>query len=89
MYTMLMRAYDAETVEAVWRKACEIPGLPSSIWRRDRYGATIRRFDYGRSDTDFGWLVNRMPASFGIGLSMERLQPLQWRNATPEPTDSW
>jgi hypothetical protein len=81
--------FTAETVEAVWRKALEIPGLPSSIWRRDRFGATIRRFDYGRSDSDFGWVVNQMPASHGIGFPMERLQPLQWRNAIPEPIGSW
>jgi hypothetical protein len=86
---MQTHVYDAETVEAVWRKASEIPGLPSSIWRRDRFGCAIRRFDYGRVDTEFGWLVNRMSAALGTGFTMERLQPLQWRNATPDPTASW
>ncbi|HEX9894462.1 MAG TPA: hypothetical protein VGA78_11095 [Gemmatimonadales bacterium] len=85
---MQQQAYDAGTVEVVWRKGREIPGLPSSIWRRDRFGATIRRFDYG-TESDYGWVVDQRPAFLGIGLTMERLQPLQWRNATPDLSDSW
>lgn len=80
---MQLQSFDAETIEAVWRKALEIPGLPATIWRRDRYGTTIRRFDYGRTDSDFGWVVTRVPASCGIGMATERFQPLQWRNAVP------
>ena len=75
-------AVDAETIEAVWKKAREIPGLPGTIWRRDRFGMTIRRFDYGRTDSDFGWVVDRLLIAVDDENSHTRLQPLQWRNAT-------
>ena len=76
---------DAETIEAVWRKAREIPGLPGSIWRRDRFGLTIRRFDYGNTGSDFGWVVDRLLVPVvEEGDPLDRLQPLQWRIATAE-----
>ena len=75
---------DAETIEAVWKKGREIPGLPGSIWRRDRFGMTIRRFDYGRTDSDFGWVVDRFLIAIEGGSPHTRLQPLQWRNSAGE-----
>jgi hypothetical protein len=77
-------AVDAETIEAVWREAREIPGLPGTIWRRDRFGMTIRRFDYGRTNSDFGWVVDRLCLPVEEGNTLERLQPLQWRNSSVE-----
>ncbi len=76
---------DAQTIEAVWRKAREIAGLPGTIWRRDRFGLTIRRFDYGDTDSDFGWFVDRIQLPVvDDGDPLDRLQPLQWRNASVE-----
>jgi len=77
-------AVDAETIEAVWKKAREIPGLPGTIWRRDRFGMTIRRFDYARTDSDFGWVVDRLLIGVEEGEPHARLQPLQWRNAAAD-----
>lgn len=77
-------ALDAETIEAVWREAREIPGLPGTIWRRDRFGMTIRRFDYGRTGSDFGWVVDRLSLRAAEGTILERLQALQWRNSSLE-----
>jgi len=77
-------AVDAETIEAVWQEAREIPGLPGTIWRRDRFGMTIRRFDYGRTDSDFGWVVDRLSLRAEEGTLLERLQAVQWRNSSPE-----
>ena len=78
-------AVDAETIEAVWKKAREIPGLPGTIWRRDRFGMTIRRFDYGRTDSDFGWVVDRLLIAIDEGAEPHtRLQPLQWKNCAAE-----
>lgn len=75
----------AETIEAVWRKAREITGLPGTIWRRDRFGMTIRRFDYGNTSSDFGWVVDRILLPVvEDGDPLERLQPLQWRNSSAE-----
>lgn len=76
---------DGETIEAAWRKAREISGLPGSIWRRDRFGMTIRRFDYGDTGSDFGWVVDRILIALVDATTNSRLQPLQWRNSSLGP----
>ena len=45
---------------------------------------TIRRFDYGRTDSDFGWVVDRLLIAIEGASQHTRLQPLQWRNSAGE-----
>jgi hypothetical protein len=75
--------FSPEVIESVWRKGMVVPGLPDHVWRRDRFGATIRRTDYGRSDTLFGWVVQQVPAP-DTTVRIDHLIPVHWHHARLE-----
>ena len=52
-------SFDEKTVEAVWRKATEIPGYPS--FRTDTCGAMIQREKHGKIE-QYGWEVDHKKA---------------------------
>ncbi len=63
--------YDRSIVNEVWDAAEVIPGNDSEIWRRDHYGSTICRSEYGNRASSFGWEVtshsfDRSGASGGL-----------------------
>ena len=69
-----------ETIEAVWRKADEVPGVNPGIWRKDFAGAWIRR-DYHGVRNLYGWSIDHCkPLSVGGTNTPENLMPMHWRN---------
>lgn len=71
------RAFDAATVEAVWRKAQVVLGNRT---RKDACGAWIERDQYGQISSH-GWEVDHVvPVAAGGGDDLGNLQPLQWQN---------
>ena len=73
------KRFDAETIEAVWKKAPVSSDHPPL--RVDSYGALIWRQGYGNTNSKFGWEIGyRTPPSRGGSDDLGNLQPLQWEN---------
>lgn len=65
----------------VWRKATIVPGVNPNIRRKDCCGAWIEYYQYGNTDSQFGWEIDHIwPVSRGGGDELVNLQPLQWEN---------
>lgn len=74
-----MGGYDRYVIESVWQNAETVPGTDPALWRRDEFGETIYRFDYGRRHSRYGWEVYDP----GIGRRTEgvyAMRPVQWES---------
>ena len=49
-------AYGEVEKRAIWQKSDEISGKSPYLFRRDRYGATMRYLDYGKTNAH-GWSI--------------------------------
>ena len=78
---LLAPSPDSEAfVDAAWEKAHRIPGIDACYVRRDRFGASIARYDYGKY-TDFGWHLDHIyPKSLGGSDELFNREPLHWTN---------
>ncbi len=71
-----MNAPERVENELVWQKARAIPGMDSSLWRRDDYGELIRRDEYGNRHSQYGWEIDHIDP-WGPD-SVDNLRPLNW-----------
>ncbi len=71
-------AYSDNLVQQVWEKARAYTEIDGGTWREDECGAWIRRDEYGRADSEFGWKIVNISAG-GQGTA-ESLRPLHYRN---------
>jgi hypothetical protein len=78
---LLAPSPDSEAfIDAVWAKAVPIPGVDAHYVRRDRFGDSIARYDYGKC-TAFGWHMDHsFPKSLGGSDELFNREPLHWRN---------
>ncbi|MDF1816736.1 MAG: hypothetical protein P1V20_31325 [Verrucomicrobiales bacterium] len=54
--------FDPLIVSEVWETAETISGNDSALWRKDEYGNTICRSEYGNTGSSFGWeIVKGLP----------------------------
>ncbi len=70
-------AYEREVIENVWQNAEIVPGTDPALWRRDEFGESVYRLDYGRRDSRYGWEVYDP----GIGRRNEgvyAMRPVHW-----------
>ncbi|MEM6916225.1 MAG: hypothetical protein AAF491_06615 [Verrucomicrobiota bacterium] len=73
-----VRGYEREVVENVWGFAEVVPGNDPDLWRKDEWGNWIRRIDYGRRESEFGWEI----FDPGIGRHSQgvyAMRPMQWK----------
>jgi hypothetical protein len=71
-------SYSRDLVQQVWEKARAYTEISPDAWREDECGAWMRREDYGRTDTEFGWRVVNVSA--GGADTLENLRPFHHRN---------
>lgn len=70
-----------DTIWEIWSKAEVFAGNDPVFWRRDVYGAWIFRPHYGRKDSEYGWVVDRIePLKDGNIDTISNLRPMQWEN---------
>ncbi len=70
-----------QRMRRVWEKGIVVPELDPTAWRRDRYGALIRRDAYGNALSPYGWEVDHYyPKASGGTDAINNLQPLQCQN---------
>ncbi|MEM7602608.1 MAG: hypothetical protein AAF357_14480 [Verrucomicrobiota bacterium] len=71
------RGYEREVVENVWNFAEIVHGNDPDLWRKDEWGNWIRRLDYGKRESEFGWEI----FDPGIGRHSQgvfMMRPMQW-----------
>ena len=49
--------FDRSIVDDIWDAAEKIAGNDRGLWRQDKCGTMIRRSDYGKSSSSYGWEV--------------------------------
>jgi hypothetical protein len=83
-----MSDFDEAIIQKVWEKAIIDPNNSPDIFRKDYAGAWIKRSDYGKRDTKYGWEVNHLkPKSKGGTDDLENLLPLHWKNNSKKDND--
>ncbi|HKB58581.1 MAG TPA: hypothetical protein VKC56_00905 [Gallionellaceae bacterium] len=71
-------SYSETLVQQVWEKARAYAEIDSGTWREDECGAWIRREEYGRTDSEFGWKI--VNVSGGGPDTPDNLRPLHCLN---------
>jgi hypothetical protein len=71
-------SYSETVVQQVWGKARAYTEIDSGTWREDECGAWIRREEYGRTDSEFGWKI--VNVSSGGADTPKNLRPLHYLN---------
>lgn len=73
--------FNALEIQAVWDKALGVPGLDLRLWRQDSCGARMYRYDYGNTDSLWGWEIDhKYPVARGGTDAWTNLQALHWKN---------
>ena len=67
-----------QLIQRVWEKGRASTDISSDLWREDECGAWIRRADYGKTDSDFGWKIVNVTS--GSPDAPEALRPFHHRN---------
>ena len=67
-----------ELIENVWLRANAIEGCDHHVWRKDEFGAWIKRSEYNNCESPFGWEIYKI-SSTGPTISLN-CKPLQWQN---------
>ena len=70
-----------DKIWAVWSKGEIFAGNDPVFWRRDVCGAWIFRSHYGRKDSEYGWVIDRIELLEEDNTdTISNLRPMQWEN---------
>lgn len=70
--------FERDQIEAAWEHGRTLPEADPSVWRQDGCGAWIRRDQFGREQSEFGWKIENV-AGGGPGTAAV-LRPFHCRN---------
>ena len=74
-------SFSATVVASVWNKGQVVTGYDPATVRKDTCGALMKKDDYGKTQSKYGWEVDHIqPVSKGGTDDLSNLQPLQWEN---------
>lgn len=70
--------FERDQIETAWERGRTMPEADPSVWRQDACGAWIRRDQFGRNSSEFGWKIENIA---GGGSAMAAvLRPFHCRN---------
>ena len=73
-------SFSKQVVDKVWEKAIEVSVTNSTVKRKDKCGAWIKKSLHG-STGSFGWEIDHIKAVANNGSNeLSNLQPLHWKN---------
>jgi len=68
-------------LEQVWEKACSIPGMDPTLFRRDYHGAVIRKTEFNNEASIYGWCFHHLtPVWEGGSSDLGNVAPLNCTN---------
>jgi hypothetical protein len=72
------KPFDECTIAQVWSKAQA--ELWFTFFKRDEFGATIAKQEYGK-ESEYGWAIDHIvPISKGGTDAVDNLKPVHWKN---------
>jgi len=72
-------------IQEVWEKATAVPNFDPEVYRKDPFGAWIKRSEYGNTSlhVSLGWIIEEGNyLCFDSQEGDTRLMPIQWENST-------
>ncbi|WP_218584668.1 hypothetical protein [Candidatus Nitrosotalea sp. TS] len=73
--------YSEDMIWMIWSKGEIFAGNDPVFWRKDRFGAWIFRGHYGRTDSEYGWVIDPIRLlSDGETVDISNLAPVHWEN---------
>lgn len=73
--------FKPEFLDAIWDKADASTSSRPGVFRKDVAGAWIKRDDYGKQNSEYGWEVDHIkPVAKGGETELYNLRPLQHQN---------
>jgi hypothetical protein len=70
--------YSDDEIEEVWEKGDMVVNYNPKIFRKDGCGAWIKKSDYGKRDSAYGWEIDHKDPYGPDDISNYR--PLHWKN---------
>jgi hypothetical protein len=71
----------SDIIWEIWAKGEIFAGNDPVFWRKDACGAWIFRGHYGRQDSEYGWVIDRIkPMEKDDTDTVSNLRPVQWEN---------
>jgi hypothetical protein len=67
-----------DQIESAWEHGRTVAEADPAVWRQDACGAWIRRDQFGRESSEFGWKIENLAA--GAPESAPMLRPFHCRN---------
>jgi hypothetical protein len=74
-------AHSKEFITAIWGKGRIVRGHDPKIWRKDQCNAWIKKSEYGKRSSQFGWEIDKITTGQKGGeYTNSNCRPLQWQN---------
>ncbi len=67
-----------DLIQRVWEKERAVFDRDPTTWRKDECGAWIRREHYGRTDSEYGWIIDSLIP--GGPEDVDNMRALHWQN---------